>query len=143
MTDALMIHGPDGGDIELINGQVRTSNGLYTAVYLALFGGNEADSGDDAEDRLQWWGNFTEPDESRHYRSRTQHVLQGLPATTGNLKRLREAIEADLGELVSDETLAEFSARVTMTAPKRIRIEIQVVANGEDYPFAYETAWEA
>lgn len=142
MTDALLLHGPDGADIQVVNGQLALSNGLYASVYLAMFGGNDEDSGDDAEERLQWWGNFTEPDAARRYRSRTQYVMRGLSATTGNLARLREAVQEDLQSLVSDGTLTSFSARVRLTAPKRASIEVEVIANGEAYPFEYETAWE-
>ena len=142
MTDALLFHTPDGGDIQLANGQITTSNGLYTALYLALVGGNDEDSGDDAEDSQQWWGNLIESDPARHYRSRTQYVLQGLPATTGNLRLLSEAVDADLQTLVDDGTITEFSALVRLTAPRRVSIGAQVVANGELYQFEYEEAWE-
>ena len=70
-------------------------------------------------------------------------MLQGLPATSGNLQTLREAVAADLQTLVDDGTLTEFSARVVLTAPKRVRTTIQVIANGEAYPFEFETAWQA
>lgn len=143
MTDALLFYTADGGDVELNNGQIRLSHGLYTAWLLAIAGGNDEDSGDDAEDRRQWWGNFTESDPQRHYRSRTQNVLRGMPATTGNLKALREAVRADTQTLVDDGTITEFSVRVQMVAQKRVKITAQLVANGEQYGFEYEDAWES
>lgn len=143
MADVLLRHTPDGGDIEIVNGRITVTSGVLTAVYLALFGGNEEDSGEDAENRKQWWGNLTEPDSAKHYRSRTQHVLRGMPATTGNLKVLRQAVEADLDSLVSDGTLTERSARVALVAPKRALISMQVVADGQAGAVEFESRWEA
>lgn len=143
MTDALLLPTYDGGTLTVSNDQIGTSNGLYQAVYMALFGGNEDDSGDDAEASLQWWGNFNEPNRSRHLRSRTQWLMRGLPATTGNLRSIREAIGTDLDPLVADETLNGYSAVVSMTAPKRIQITVSAEANGVRYPFTFDVAWQS
>lgn len=141
MADALLFHTADGGDLEIVNGQVTTANGVYTAVYLSLFGGNEEDEGGSSTDHLQWWGNLDEDEPARRYRSRTPAALR-LPAATSNLRAVKEAAEADLAWMVEAEIADEPpSVRARLTAPKRCEIDISIVINGERYPFTFDRPW--
>src|SRR5688572_30669781 len=105
MSDIRLFHDDDGGDIEYVNGQAVMSDGLETAVYLSLWGGNEQDSGGDETERLQWWGNQGELIESRKYRSETQNLLRSIPAIPVNLLRIQDAVEHDLEWML--ESLAQ------------------------------------
>lgn len=140
MTDALMHHTLDGGNIEIVSGQVTVSNGVWNMVYLAIMGGNEDDSGDEVDDPKQWWGNRGEVVPERQYRSRTQYVMADYPATTSNMAVLREAVEFDLGQLGS--ALESVSVSVRLTAPKRVRFTVEVVVDSTRYNFEFEEAWE-
>lgn len=137
MTDPLLRQEDDGGSIEFINGRIVVSDGLETAAYLSLFGGNERDSGLEADDALQYWANLIERDEDRKYRSRLQNLLRSLPLIPANLLRIEEAAAADLEWFVTSE-LASF-VRVTASIPavNRIRIVVEIVINDEDFKFVF------
>lgn len=89
----------NGGDFDNTDGIVKQDSGRYTMIYLALFGGNADDPGGDDRSR-EWWGNGIEEQPVRQYRSRTQHILQSFAATSGNLRKVQDAVDADLFLLV-------------------------------------------
>jgi len=141
-VDVHLFHTADGGEIEYFNGQAVMSDGFEAAVYLSLFGGNEDDSGGDETAHLEWWGNKSEPDETRHYRSRTQHLVQSLPAIPANLRRIEDAVLADLKWMLDTGLAASIEATVTMPAPKRIDIAVELVASDDrTFVFERELAW--
>jgi phage gp46-like protein len=141
-VDVNLFHTSDGGEIQYVNGQAVMSDGFEASVYLSLFGGNAEDSGGTETDRLEWWGNKGEPDETRHYRSRTQHLVESLPAIPANLRRIEDAVLADLKWMLDTGLAATVEASVTMPAPKRIDIEVQIVASDDRvFVFERELAW--
>lgn len=125
MTDVALFHTVDGGEIEILNGLVTMDDGLEAAAYLSLFGGNVDDSGDDAEIAQQWWGNLSETNPARQYRSEFQYLLQSIPATTGNLVRLEDAAVRDLTRTFVD-IAALITARASMPAVNRVALEISI-----------------
>lgn len=140
MTDVLFFHTPDGGEIDLVNGQVRLTNGDEGFVYLALFGGNADDSGDEVDKPKQWWGNVNETDPARQYRSEFQYLLRTLPLVSGNLVLFEEAAERDLARAYNG--IAKLvSARCSIPAPRRIRVEINVERDGEVRAFEITEEW--
>jgi len=143
MTDVLLFHTADGGEIEYTNGQATMSDGLSTAAYLSLFGGNERDSGSDADEPLEWWGNRGETDETRKYRSRTQSLLRSLPTTSANLQLLEEAANADLAWMIETGIADSVAAAARITAPKRIEFDVAIVIGDETFPFTFEETWTA
>lgn len=141
MTDVLLQQTPDGGDIIVENGRFSLTSGIETAVYLSLFGGNEDDSGAEGDDPIQWWGNLTETDPARVYRSETQHLLRSIPAITANLRRIEAAVGRDLawmaGTVVSGADIA-----VSMPGLNRVQIDIELaLADGSRVPVVLEDAW--
>ncbi len=138
--DIKLTASPDGGDFEFVNGQLTLDDGPETAIYLSLFGGNFDDSGDEVDDTKQWWGNLTTDVDEEKYRSRTQHTLRGLPATTGNLVAVRNAATADL-EWMRRTVFDDIS--VTASIPQRgwVRISIQTTINGETTPYFFDREW--
>jgi hypothetical protein len=140
VTDVLFFHTPDGGEIDLVNGQVRLTNGDEGFVYLALFGGNADDSGDEVDKPKQWWGNVNETDPARQYRSEFQYLLRTLPLVSGNLVLFEEAAERDLARAYNG--IAKLvSARCSIPAPRRIRVEINVERDGEVRAFEITEEW--
>jgi len=96
MIDVLFADTSDGGDIFYDeNSNLKITNGLDTAIYLCLFGGNLDDDGSTASDKLQWWGNDGEPDD-RRFRSRFHGLLMGQPFSSALRLRLEEAAKYDI-----------------------------------------------
>lgn len=164
MADVLLRHTLDGGEIDIRNdrgelvhagdggggnGLVQRRTGYFvldhspaTAAYLSLFGGNQRDGGGADTAHLQWWANLIEPDEVRHYRSETQHLLSSLPAVPANLRRLEDAVGRDLAWMAS-ELGASVDAQVSMPAMNRVLIVVSIEINGEGTELGFEAPWGA
>lgn len=125
---------PDGGEVTIANGKLELSQGVEEAVYLSLFGGNEEDSGREDTEHLQWWGNLTEQDPNRRYRSETNHLLRSLPATTGNLRLLEDAAERDLAWMLETGVATSVEVQLRMPAPKRLDFFIDLEVDGRRVP---------
>ncbi len=126
---------PNGGDLKIENGQVGMTEGLETAAYLSLFGGNEKDSGQTADDPLQWWGNYSETEAANKLRSATQYLLLTLPLIPANLQRIEEAALADLAWM-TDSIASDLAVRATMPGPKRIDLDCAITIGGETTSFS-------
>ncbi len=127
MTDVLLRQTNDGGEITLDNGLVLMSEGLETAAYLSLFGGNQDDAADGASERLQWWGNLDEVDRARTYRSETQFLVQSLPAVPRNLRRVEQAASRDLAWMLASGVATSVNVSASIPALNRIRLEVTIV----------------
>jgi phage gp46-like protein len=123
MTDVLLHQTNDGGDLVIENGLVLLTDGLESAVYLSLFGGNEDDPAQ-SDATHQWWGNLTETEPARTYRSETQYLLKSLPLIPANLRRVEQAAKRDL-QWMLDAALAT-SIDVTASIPALNRMQIDV-----------------
>lgn len=139
MSDAFLFHEPDGGALAWV-GEISQDDGLYSAVYLSLFGGNVVDSGDAADDGRQWWGNIGEAEESRRLRSRTPHALQ-LPATVSNLRAVQQAAESDLAWLVSAELADSVDARASAPDRGTCRLSVAIMVGQARYDFTFTRPW--
>lgn len=143
VSDVRLFHTPDGGDIEITGGLVTMSDGLETAVYLSLFGGNERDSGLQSDDSLQWWGNLDERDEDKKYRSETQALLRSLDPTPANLRRIEDAVARDL-DWLKREIASRLEVSVSIPRLRAISIDVAVtLKSGTKHPFQFETSWGA
>lgn len=136
--DVRMFHTELGGEITIEAGVVEFHDGLETAVYLSLFGGEELDSGRPDSASKQWWGNLVEDEPSSTYRSETQALLSTLPITTDSARRIEAAASRDLSWLVSDGYAQSVSASVTLPARNRIDLSIRVLADGRERLFTFE-----
>lgn len=138
MTDVLLRHTSDGGDIEYVNGRATLSEGLETAVYLSLFGGNESDSGLEGDDPIEWWGNKTENLESRKLRSETQHLLRSIPLVPANLRRIEDAVISDLGWMTGTDAIATFvGASASIPNRDTVQIDIRIEIDNEQFSFSF------
>ena len=137
--DVALFNTLDGGEITVEDGIVAMSGGLETAVYLSLFGGNRDDQ-QRPGDLKQWWGNLAETDPAQRYRSETQRILDGLPATSANLMRIQDAVLRDLQPLIDAGAIRKAQAAASLEAHKRVRIRIRI--NG-DTDLEFRANWEA
>lgn len=140
-SDVLLFQGNDGGEIEVVNGQVAMGDGLATAIYISLFGGNVDDEGLAGDTSKQWWGNVSETSDARRVRSQAQAVLRGLPATTQNLRRLDDACMSDVSWLV-DDVADDVSVSSSLPARNRVLIQVFATIDGNKRRFAFSGPWE-
>lgn len=125
MSDVLMYQTNDGPEITIPDGEdVTLTNGFGTCDYLSLFGGNAEDDGTAATANKQWWGNLTELDADRRYRSQFGYLLSRGVITSDSLRRMQHAAENDLAWKVRSG-LAE-TLDVTVTSPERNRVAVTI-----------------
>lgn len=139
--DVLLFQTDDDGEINVENGIVEMSGGLETAAYLSLFGGNEDDDGRD-NNALTWWGNLDEVDPVRQYRSETQHLLQSIPATSGNLRRIEDAASRDLAWFTERNVASSVTVEASIPGINRVKITVNIEAVGEESSFEFVENWK-
>ena len=126
--DVTLFQTNDDGDITVTNGIVEMSGGLETAAYLSLFGGNEDDAG--LTDIVNtWWANLDEIDPTFQFRSETQHLLEALAATTGNLRRIEDAAIKDLAWFIEKGVASEVTVTASMPGLNRVALTINIDQN--------------
>lgn len=140
--DVVLFQTTDDGEITVEDGLVEMSGGLETAAYLSLFGGNEDD--DSSQDNpFGWWGNIDAETEARSYVSRTQNILQSLPLSSANLRRVEDAATADLQWFLSEGVASSVSVAVSVPGLNKIAFVISIEANGEESSFTFTENWKA
>lgn len=137
MTDVRLYESGDDGNIEFVNGQAVMSNGLETASYLSMFGGNEQDSGTQADTLKQFWGNLSETDPTRQYRSETQALIQALPLVPANLRRIEEAATRDHNWMLSTGLANGVAIVATMPALNTVQLDVNIEINGQVFSFSF------
>lgn len=139
--DVSLFQTNDDGNIEVVGGIVTMSGGLETSAYLSLFGGNEDD--DNSQDTVfNWWGNIDETDPAREYHSETQNLLQSIPATSGNLRRIEDAANRDLAWFTESKVASLVSVVASIPALNRIKLTIAIEALGEEFSFEFVENWK-
>lgn len=138
MADILLEHTDDGGDVRVAGGNLAIDDGLSTAVYLSLFGGNGADDGTDATASLQWWGNRLETEPARKFRCAMHALIKAHPLTSASLLGIEQAGARDLAWLV-DEGLAEaIAVECSILGVDRIAIAIKIQTSDRAVALGYE-----
>lgn len=140
--DAFLYGTINGGDLTVKEGLLQMTGGLPTAAYLSLFGGNFEDDGRPTNNQ-SWWGNTLENDPAGEYHSQTQNLLESLPATPSNLRRIEEAAKADLQWLLDKRIASSVAVVATMPGLNRIKLTVDIFAFGEENRFEYVEAWRA
>lgn len=141
MSDAQLYQTDDGGEIRLEGGDLVVDDGLATAVYLSMFGGNDEDNASDATKSEEWWGNLVEGEPTRRYRSRTQHVLKSMPLSTGNLRAVEDAVAYDLLWMTETKLASGVAARASIPARNTVKIQVAAEVDGKVIPFEFVKPW--
>lgn len=132
--DVYLFDTPDGGDI---TPDLEIRDGLETAAYLSLFGGNVKDDGRETNP-FNWWGNLSENEEDKIYRSTAAYLLRTVPPTPKNLRRIEDAARNDLAWFVTDDFTKTLNVSATM--PKLNHVKLSVVMEGID-PLEFRSDW--
>lgn len=129
LMDVLLFQTENDGDVDKA---VTTTNGIETALYLSLFGGNRDDEG--AQDSNKgWWGNILEDDPVNKLVSETAFLLGTIPATTFNLNRIKAAAERDLMWVTSTGVAQEVTVGTSLSGLNKVQITVSV--DGVDYKY--------
>lgn len=92
--DALLFNTGDGGELNIDDNGVETTDGLETAAYLSLFCG-------------EFWADNLQTDSEFKYPNRFWKLYQEIPVVPKNLSRFEDAAKKDLEELpVSSVTVS-------------------------------------
>ena len=132
--DVKLFQTVDDGDITVTNGLIEMSGGLETAAYLSLFGGDE--------DGSNWWGNIDELDIAAQYHSETQELLRSIPSTSGNLIRIKDAVERDLAWFTDEKIASSISVVISIPALNRVKINVTIEAQGDESEFEFVENWK-
>lgn len=136
MTDVAITHTPDGGEMQIVNGTVTLSDGLYNAAYYSLFGGNADDGGTSADDSKQWWGNSLATEDAQKLRSRFQNALNSSPIVPSNLVMFQDAANADL-EWMLDSLADSVSASASMPGLNTVAVTVAIEVDDQDFVFTF------
>jgi len=140
--DILLYQTTDNGEIEFADGFLTMTEGFETAVYLALFGGNFDDDGRDGGS-LEWWGNLITTEPTEQYRSETQNIVEGLPVTSGNLRRVEDAARRDLSFLLSRSIASSVDVSARVLGRDTLELNIVILAEGEESRFSFVENWRS
>mgnify|MGYP000944223897 CR=1 FL=1 len=124
---------PDGADL-VLDGDLKVDAGLAEAVYLSLFGGSSGER--------EWWGNLLARSEEEKLVSRTQQILQALPATSANLTKVHDAVATDLQWVTGQSGFAD-ELTIDTAIPERNMCEIRVTCSVSDqtYEWKFQKGW--
>lgn len=142
MPDVKIYQEPDGGNVTIENGITELDDGLASAAYLSMFGGNEDDTGA-ANDPNEWWGNQLEGDTARMYRGETETTLRNLPAIPASLRKVEEAMRRDLAWFLSSNIASSVTAEASIPRVDRVRLVVTIKAEGNESQFEYVENWKA
>lgn len=132
--DVYLFDTENGGDV---TPDLETRDGLESAVYLSLFGGNVKDDGRE-QNEFQWWGNLSENEENKKYRSTAAYLLRTVPPSPKNLRRIENAAKNDLEWFLKAGFTQEIF--VTATMPKLNQVKLTVAMEGID-PLEFRSDW--
>lgn len=142
MSDATLILEENGGDLILEGGDLLVGNGLEGAAIISLFGGNMDDNGLPGDNGKQYWGNLITNSPTERQRAETQRLLRTIPATSGNLLRLQDAVVRDLAWFTVEKIVEKYAVEVRLIAVRRITIVIDLlIANNENQRLQFTREW--
>jgi phage gp46-like protein len=133
MSDPTLTLQENGGDLTLEGGDLLVGNGLESAAVCSLWGGNLDDNSLPGDDPKQYWANLVVPDQSSKLRSETQRLLTSIPATSGNLLRLQDAIARDL-DWMTENLVEKMFIEVSLVGVKRVSTVIDFLMKDGDTP---------
>ncbi len=121
--DALWMPVLDGGSLRIIDGEAVRSGGLQAAVYISLFGGNDADDGATAS-RSQFWGNHLGNDEP--IRGRLGTLIRTIPMVSESLARIEATAALDLAWMVDNNIATGVTVDASMRLARWLHLDFSI-----------------
>ncbi len=142
--DVLLFNTQDGGEINFVNGQPEMTGAFETMLFLCLFGGNFEDDGLE-NNKKTWWANYNENNPDRRYISRFQNLaMGGLPLTSGNLRRLEDAVLSDLAIFKNEKIADEVTAIASIPARNKLNLAVNITGTeGETTSVDFLLNWQS
>jgi phage gp46-like protein len=134
----------NGGDIMLGGNDIVTVQSFENMPYLAMFGGNIAQSTDsvgaDDEQRFDWWGNSFITKREAQMNSLTERKLRDTPLTSQGRQLIEQAVVTDLWFMRAFSTVT-VSVRIISDDWLNIAIKIKEPSSITDKEFQF--IWDA
>jgi hypothetical protein len=130
VVDIQIIESGNGGDMALNGRDLAAAFGWQNMVYLAMFGGNPAQSTPrnrpTSEQGFDWWGNLliAPEDVSTQFNSLTENALNTIALTSQGRVRILDAIRKDLAFM---SAFANVTVSVAIVGVDRVKITILVI----------------
>lgn len=129
MSDILLFQTEDGGEVEVTNGVLTLTNGLETASYLSMFGGDD------------WFANVLQDSESSRLTGETQTVIDTTPPSSAGLLLIEDAAVRDHAWMIADGLASKVTATATLSGSV-LGIEILVeYDDGETNRLDFSLNW--
>jgi hypothetical protein len=126
--DTLIIETYNGGDINKIGNDVVTVNGFENMPYIAMFGGNPAQSTPTqrvaGEQNFDWFGNTFETDAIIQTNSLTERTLRSVALNSAGRVQIEQAVNADLEFM---RAFATVTVVVSIISDDRVQIDISIL----------------
>ena len=147
MGDLLIYETGQGGDANLLpSGDFEITDGLFTMVYIALFGGNPAnpttETTEDGEQKFDWWGNdlFFNNLPAQQFNSYTENTLNNIVLDSRAREIIIGFINKDL-EFLSNLADVQVSVSLLNNDKIDILIKLQQLTNKQNSEFQF--IWDA
>ena len=128
MTDIAIYESGSGGEINLLNGDIEMTDGLFNQPYLSHFGGNTEASttGEEQEgtERFDWWANalmFAQPEAQMN--SEVERALNNNALSSSGRSDIEQQAKKDIDFL---SVLGEVSSTVSIIGNDKIKISDKI-----------------
>ena len=125
--DISIFESGDGGELNIINGDLVLSNTLYQHIYISLFGGNVnyPTKGNEvkSQERLDYWANdlIFKDRFNKQYNSLTEQTINKVVINSSGRLKIENAVKQDLSYI---SNIVELSIDVVILDINRLSINL-------------------
>lgn len=131
--DLAIVESENGGELQMVSGDLAVVKGIENMPYLAMFGGNPgfiSKNKVQEEQSFDWWGNnlLMPSEQDIQFNSAFEHAMNTTPLTSSGRITLENAIKRDLKFL---QSVAVVEISVIIVATDCIQIVLKVKLNND------------
>lgn len=119
----------DGGELNIIGGDIEPENTLLNAIYLSLFSGDN-------------WYNIFETEDNNRTTDEFETALFELETSSSNLKKLETIARENLNWLINDGIVDSIETRAIPNSNGHINLSI-MITEPNNISKKYMIVWEA